>query len=171
MKIIDGIEYAETGVELAEWLALELSSCTQFRQRGILPQRSRGKGYPIKESVQGYIEYQRSRMPKGRLPDKEEKEELSLKEQYLFEQIRAKKRENDVAQGILIDAGVMVKILNDIVVSLKQRLEVIPANVKKMVPTGRTAEIVAREIGKASTALSRLDVASIINETLEGESE
>jgi phage terminase Nu1 subunit (DNA packaging protein) len=171
MKIIDGIEYAETGVELADWLALELSSCTQFRQRGILPQRVRGRGYPIKASVQGYIEYQRSRMPKGRLPAKEEKEELSLKEQYLYEQIRAKKRENDVACGTLIDASVMIKILNDIVVAVKQRMEVIPANVKKMVPAGRTSEIVAREIGKASVYLSRLDIAAMIRETVDGEGE
>lgn len=166
MKSIDGVEYAEDGAELAEWLTLQLSTTTQLRQRGVIPQRVRGKGYPIKESVQAYIEYQRARMPSGRPPSEESQEEKSLKDQLLMERLRRDRRENDAAEGILIDVNVVVSMINEIIGILKPRLEALPASIAKYVPEGRVGEIAAREVARVTSAVSGIDVENLLKKTI-----
>ena len=169
MKIIDGKYYSDNGAELAEWLDVELSTTTALRQRKIIPPREDGKGYPVKESIRGYISYQRSKMQMGRPPSEKSSGEKSVKEQILEEKLRKDRRENDIAEGRLIEADVLVSIVNEIVGRIKPRLEIIPAQVVKFISVPRAGEIVGREIAKITDSIANIDIERMVRDLVEAQ--
>jgi hypothetical protein len=162
MTQIDGKYYADDAAELASWLSIEIPTATQLRQRKVLPPREPGKGYPLRESVTAYIEYQRARTPKGRPASQKTVEEKGLKEQYMFEQVREKKRKNDEADDLLIHVEQVVRIIDELVNIIRPRLESLPGNVQKFVPAGRAAEITKREIAKITKAISSINFKELL---------